>query len=151
MLEEHVSFMNITLVNGENHNFLENVRKKQENPIQALCLLIVIGQVPDSSNYSVDDLGNFPSEDTYRLIEIPENDPFDVSKNVHQTTEAHEVSEIFASYPFLYTNQHHQQVKGSAKMEGTFLRSKATDGGKIFVENLLGTFSAKKKINHDEL
>jgi hypothetical protein len=136
-------------------NLLEDVRKKQRNHIKALCLLVVIGKTPKKNAYDVDDLGNFPHEDIYRLISVPANDPFDISKNVLQTTEAHEVAEIYASYPFLYTKQPHQinshDVQSQDVTEKTkavtkaVLRKPPSEVAKLFVQNLLGMFFAKKE------
>jgi hypothetical protein len=131
---------------------LKNVRKKQPNHINALCLLVVIGKTPTKNVYDVDDLGDFPHEDTYRLISVPANDPFDISKNVLQTTEAHEVAEIYASYPFLYTRQPHQINSHDVQSQGVtektkavtnaVLRKSSSKAATLFVENLLGMFTA---------
>jgi hypothetical protein len=159
---ESMSPTNIKSSMDEISIFLESVRNEQNN-IPALYLIIVIGgEVPASSEYNVQNLGNFPHADTYRLIAIPDNDPFDISKNVFQTTEAREVTEIYTSHPFLYSNQH-QQMKNNddVKCQGatdltneafpqandseevdTLLRESSSKVAKQLVKNLLGAFSA---------
>jgi hypothetical protein len=114
----------------------------------------VIGKTPSKNVNDVDDLGDFPGEDTYRLISIPANDPFDISKNYFQTTETREVAEIYASYPFLYTRHFHQTNKDDVQSQegvakkakvNAILRESASKGAKSFAKNLLVVLPAKKQ------
>jgi hypothetical protein len=140
--------------------FLGVVRKKQPNQLNALCLLIVIGKTPLNKAY---DEGDFPHEDAYRLIAIPEDDPFDITENVYRTTEVQEMAEIYTSYPFLYTTQPDKIIKDDVEcqdatemtmdalfeamvpgQDNAILRKSASSVAKQYTEKLVCAFAAVK-------
>jgi hypothetical protein len=91
----------------------EGEQKSEEIP--ALCLLLWIDY--ETPNLALllrkeymwfkdcleNDLGKFPTEDTYRLVMVPSDDSFGISNALRKTTAAREIAEIYTSHSFLYT------------------------------------------------
>jgi hypothetical protein len=79
---------------------LDEVRKEADSPqLPVLCLFVVVGveSVEDISHEcNVDDLGNFPNEDVFRVVVVPKDDPFDISTNLNRTSRA----EVYMSHCF---------------------------------------------------
>jgi hypothetical protein len=84
--------------------FLTTTVHKEKSGFErtALCLLLVIGGAIEGDEvkpYDCDNLGMFPAEDSYRLIVMPENDPFAIYSNVHRVTEAQQMAAFHSSHP----------------------------------------------------
>jgi hypothetical protein len=88
--------------------FLATIRENNVK-IPALCLLVLIGyekpvnvQSENLSGYLNDDLGDFPNDDAYRIVNVPDDDSFGVSSSLRETTAEREIAEIYTSHPFFY-------------------------------------------------
>jgi hypothetical protein len=87
--------------------FLTTTVRKEQSGFKnnALCLLVVIGRATKGKEViplDCDNLGTFPAEDTFRLIEVPEEDPFGISSNVNRATESQQMSAFYSSHPYAY-------------------------------------------------
>jgi hypothetical protein len=73
-------------------HLLAEARKEDDSPqLPSLCLFVVVGveSVEEISHEcNVDDLGNYPNEDVFRVVVVPKNDPFDISTNLNRTSMA---------------------------------------------------------------
>jgi hypothetical protein len=77
---------------------LDEVRREEGQPqVPVLCLFVVVGveSVEEISHEcNVDDLGNFPNEDVFRVVVVPKDDPFDISTNLNRTS----MAEVYMSH-----------------------------------------------------
>jgi hypothetical protein len=86
---------------------LDEVRKDEGKPqLPVLCLFVVVGvesvqAISHESN--IDDLGNFPNEDVFRVVVVPKNDPFDISANLDRISHEREMVEVYMSHEFAFT------------------------------------------------
>jgi hypothetical protein len=80
------------------------LESKELPKLAALCLLVVIGagSVGIVEDYNANDLGAFPKTDEFRVVVVPHNDPFHISRSIVSTTDTQEISEIYASHSCAY-------------------------------------------------
>lgn len=85
---------------------LRNMRKKPGSTENAaFCLLLLVGcsqpPEPKADDLCSGSLGEFPNQDIYRFVAVPDSDSFGISQAVRELGFMSERSELYSSHPFL--------------------------------------------------
>jgi hypothetical protein len=88
----------------------------------------------------LDDIGSFPMSDTFRVITVPKNDPFDISKHILHIPVSQEMMYILESYPLIYGHRN-----STDPIEERFLGPNASSTAKNVIKELCLAFSNPTK------
>jgi hypothetical protein len=97
--------------------YLNSYREEKHSATKALCILMVIGY--QHVGPSPQGKGNFPAEDAFVTIVVPEKDKFDVSAVIIKCAASSVRAEVLASHPFAHVedNNHFASLRVSTKPE----------------------------------
>jgi hypothetical protein len=110
---EMKTFLNDIRDVGDNDGDKESPNENKVDPFflcpPALCLLVLLGvetqqtdSRPSKNQFNLEDLGSFPEADTFRVIPVPTDYLFGISKAVRFMNKDQEMSEVFASHGYVY-------------------------------------------------
>lgn len=88
------------------------------------------------------ELGNFPEEDVFKLIRVPADDQFGISRALRDMTSVHEKSEIFSSHWFIYGEDGNDESRSKVLRGRGKQRKVLPDEIAKFVDSLF-TFRSK--------
>jgi hypothetical protein len=114
----------------------------------ALCLIMLLGVETQQKEPRIfknqlisDDLGVFPEDDTFRVVAMPTDDAFGISKAVGFMAAGQEMSHVFASHGFVYVEKRANGLVDDDETSAQVLRKRShPDKVMEFVQNMFNGF-----------